>query len=122
LELVHTNLCGLARKRTLKGGSYFMLLIDDYTRMTWVRVPKEKSEAFEKFQSFKSLVENENDLKIKCLRLDRGGEFTLMNLMNSVRIMESRDIFQQQGKESTTKWSYRKEKHKCTKNGWDNVE
>jgi transposase InsO family protein len=26
--------------------------------------------------AFKSLVENETDLKIKCLRSDRGGEFT----------------------------------------------
>eukprot|EP00253_Pinus_taeda_P033541 PITA_33541 len=38
---------------------------------------KHKAEAFEKFQAFKSLVENESDRKIKCLRSDRGGEFTL---------------------------------------------
>jgi transposase InsO family protein len=53
-----------------------MFLIDDYTRMTWITFLKEKSEAFEKFKSFKSLVENDIDLKIKCLRSDRGGEFT----------------------------------------------
>ena len=45
-----------------------MLLIDDYTRMTWVTFLKEKSEEFEKFKYFKALVENETDLKIKCLR------------------------------------------------------
>ena len=50
-----------------------MLLIDDNTRMTWVTFLKEKSKAFEKFKSFKSLVENETDLKIKCLKSDRGG-------------------------------------------------
>jgi hypothetical protein len=53
-----------------------MLLIDDYTRMTWVSFLKNKSEAFEKFKAFKALVENETDLKIKCLRSDNGGEFT----------------------------------------------
>eukprot|EP00253_Pinus_taeda_P029320 PITA_29320 len=37
---------------------------------------KHKDEAFEKFKAFKSLVENESDQKIKCLRSDRGGEFT----------------------------------------------
>eukprot|EP00253_Pinus_taeda_P012436 PITA_12436 len=37
---------------------------------------KHKDEAFEKFQSFKALVENESEYKIKCLRPDRGGEFT----------------------------------------------
>ena len=29
-----------------------------------------------KFKAFKALVENETNLKIKCLRLDNGGEFT----------------------------------------------
>ena len=53
-----------------------MLLIDDYTRMTWVSFLKNKSEAFEKFITFKGLVESETDLKIKFLRSDNGGEFT----------------------------------------------
>jgi transposase InsO family protein len=44
--------------------------------MTWVCFHKEKSEAFEKFKSFKALDENETDLKIKCLRLKNGSEFT----------------------------------------------
>jgi hypothetical protein len=76
LELVHTDLCGPSRTKILQGESYFMLLIDDYTRMTWVSFLKNKSEAFEKFKAFKALVENETDLKIKCLRSDNGGEFT----------------------------------------------
>eukprot|EP00253_Pinus_taeda_P009419 PITA_09419 len=37
---------------------------------------KYKDEAFEKFKSFKALVENESNHRIKCLRSDRGGEFT----------------------------------------------
>ena len=53
-----------------------MLFIDDYTRMTWVTFLKEKSEAFEKFKIFKAKVENETNLKIKCIRSDNGGEFT----------------------------------------------
>ena len=44
--------------------------------MTWVAFLKEKSEAFEKFQIFKALVENKSGMKIKCLRSDNGGEFT----------------------------------------------
>jgi transposase InsO family protein len=37
---------------------------------------KHKFEAFEKFKIFKARVENEMDLKIKCLISDTGGEFT----------------------------------------------
>eukprot|EP00253_Pinus_taeda_P014520 PITA_14520 len=40
------------------------------------RTYEHKDEAFEKFKSFKSLVENESDRRIKCLKSDRGGEFT----------------------------------------------
>lgn len=76
LELVHTNLCGPTRTTRLQDEHYFMFLIDDYTRMTWVQFLKCKSEAFEKFKAYKYLVEKETDLKIKCLKFDNGGEVT----------------------------------------------
>jgi hypothetical protein len=53
-----------------------MLLIDDYTRMTWVAFLKNKSEAFENFKTFKDLFENETNLKIKFLMSNDGSEFT----------------------------------------------
>ena len=59
-----------------------MLLVDDYTRMTWVCFLKKKLEAFEHFVIFKEMVENETDLKIKMMRSDNGGEFTLDKFWN----------------------------------------
>jgi len=56
--------------------------------MTWITFLKEKYEAFEKFKAFKALVENENDLKIKCFRLERGGEIISNELKNFVSFME----------------------------------
>ena len=44
--------------------------------MTWVFFLKKKSETFECFKIFKEVVENETDLKIKCLRSDNEGEYT----------------------------------------------
>ena len=76
LEIIHTDLCGPARTRTLQGELYFMLFIDDFSRMSWVTFLKNKSEAFTKFKLFKAKVENESGRKIKCLRSDNGGEFT----------------------------------------------
>eukprot|EP00253_Pinus_taeda_P011331 PITA_11331 len=76
LELVHTDVCGPSRIRSPRGEEYFILFIDDYSRMVWIRLMKQKDEAFKKFKSFKALVENESDHKIKCLGFDRGGEFT----------------------------------------------
>ena len=77
LETMHTNLYGPTRTKIMQGEYYFMLLIDDYTRMTWVTFLKEKSEDFEKFKIFKAMVENETHVKIKFIRSDNGGEFTL---------------------------------------------
>ena len=37
---------------------------------------KGKNEVFNKFEEFNALVENQNERKIKTLRLDNGGEFT----------------------------------------------
>jgi hypothetical protein len=34
LEIVHIDLCGPMRTRGMNGEQYFVLLIDDYTRMT----------------------------------------------------------------------------------------
>ena len=36
LELVHTDLCGPTKIASLNGEKYFMLFIDDYSRMVWV--------------------------------------------------------------------------------------
>jgi hypothetical protein len=76
MEIVHTDLVGLTTTKGLKGEKYFMLLVDDYTRMIAVFFLKNKSEAFENFKIYKEMVENRMDSKIKFLRYDNGGEFT----------------------------------------------
>ncbi|GAA0168010.1 hypothetical protein LIER_22828 [Lithospermum erythrorhizon] len=54
---------------------YFMSLIDDYSRMTWVFIMKQKSDAFKHFKQWKKLVENQTGKKVKWLRTDNGLEF-----------------------------------------------
>ena len=63
------------RKKSPRGEQYFILFIDDFTRMCWIELLKHKDEAFDNFKVFKALVENNLDLEIKCLRSDGGGEF-----------------------------------------------
>ena len=66
LQLVHIDLCGPSR--------YFMLVIDDYSRLAWVSFLKEKSEAFEKFKICKALTENQTRKILRAVISDRGGE------------------------------------------------
>ncbi|CAL2270573.1 unnamed protein product [Prunus armeniaca] len=75
LELVHVDLCGPMRNDSIAGNKYFMLLIDDFSRMTWVYFLRYKSDAFNCFRKFKAMTELQSGFKIKCLRSDRGGEF-----------------------------------------------
>jgi transposase InsO family protein len=82
LEIVHNDLVGPTTTKGLKGERYFMLLVDDYTRMSAVCFLKNKSEDFENFKIYKEMVENEMDSRIKCLRSDNGGEFTSNKFMD----------------------------------------
>ncbi|PKI37579.1 hypothetical protein CRG98_042003, partial [Punica granatum] len=77
LELVYSDLWGLAPVTFLGGASYYMTFIDDSTRKVWVYFFKRKSDAFDAFRKWKALVENETGLKVKCLRSYNGGEYEL---------------------------------------------
>jgi hypothetical protein len=43
------DLCGPSRQEGIGKENYFMLIIDNYSRFTWVSFLREKAEAFEKF-------------------------------------------------------------------------
>jgi len=76
LQLVHAGICGPITPISNSKKRYLITFIDDYSRKTWVYFLAEKSDAFDTFRTFKSHVEKETGTFIKCLRTDRGGEFT----------------------------------------------
>ena len=69
------DLCGPSRQEGTRKENYFILIIDDYSRINWVAFLKEKVEAFEKFKKFKALTENQIGKRLKAVRSDIGGEF-----------------------------------------------
>ncbi|CAA7058194.1 unnamed protein product [Microthlaspi erraticum] len=75
LELIRGDLCGPITPPTPARNRYIFVLIDDYSRYMWSILLKEKSDAFDKFKKFKSLIEQETGAAIKTFRTDRGGEF-----------------------------------------------
>jgi len=44
LELIHADLCGPMQTKFLGGSHYFLLFIDDYSRISWVYFLEYKSE------------------------------------------------------------------------------
>jgi hypothetical protein len=75
LDLVHTDVCGPMQTRYLGGAFYFLLFIDDCTRYTWVYLLRIKSDVFEYFKEFRTMVEKKTGKSIKILRSDQGGEY-----------------------------------------------
>ena len=102
LQLIHTDVSGPMKTESLSGNKYFLLFIDDYTRMCWVYFIRLKSEVFHVFKQFKALVENQCNLSIKDLRSDNGGEYTssqFVEFCNSTGIERQLTL-----RHFTTKW------------------
>ena len=79
LELIHSDSCGPFPTLSITGSKYFILFIDDLTRMTWVYFLKTKTtdEVLQIFQQFKALVEKPGSHQIQCFRYNnRTGEYT----------------------------------------------
>ena len=74
LDYIHFDVFGPVEIPSLSNSRYYVSFIDDYSRRT-IFFLKNKSEVFSQFKEFKSLVENHTGRKIKCLRMDNGGEF-----------------------------------------------
>ena len=81
LDLVHSDVCGPMSVHLFSDYSYCVTFIDDYSRKTWIYFLKAKSEVFERFREFKTLVENQTGKKIRVLRADNGGEYTSNEFM-----------------------------------------
>ena len=74
-ELIHSDVWGPSREPTGLGMRYFVLFIDDCTRLTWVALLKTKDEVFPAFQAFHTLIQTQYNSTIKVLRSDNGGEY-----------------------------------------------
>ena len=76
LQIIHTDVAGPQRTPSLKGSLYYIVFIDDFSRMCWIFFLKFKSEVAGIFWKFKKMVENQSGCKIQSIRSDNGKEYT----------------------------------------------
>jgi len=86
-SLNHSDLTDLKQTMTRGSKSYFVTFIDDYSRYTKFYLIRHKDEAFYMFISYKAEVENRLNRKIKRLRYNRGGEYTLLNDFCEMKVL-----------------------------------
>jgi hypothetical protein len=75
IERIHCDICG-PLPIGYNNFRYFILFIDDFSRLIYLYPLKSKSEASEKFRIFKMQVENLHNSRIKYFRTDNAGELT----------------------------------------------
>ena len=69
------DLIGPARVKSLGGNLYTLVIVDDYSRFTWVAFLSSKHEAFDAYCVLAKKLQNEKSLSMTTIRTDHGGEF-----------------------------------------------
>lgn len=75
LGLLHIDLAGPTRMESLRDKRYFFVIVDDFSRYTWVTFLREKSEAFDEFMNICMRMQVDKDFSVKKIRNDHEGEF-----------------------------------------------
>lgn len=74
-DLIHLDIWGPYKECTRENFRYFLTLVDDHTRYTWIYLLKLKSESLQTLQKFMFYVKNQFKSSIKILRSDNALEF-----------------------------------------------
>jgi transposase InsO family protein len=75
LELLQMDLFGPIACISIGGSKYCIVIVDDYSRFTWVFFLQDKSQTQETLKGFLRRAQNEFNLRIKKIRSDNGTEF-----------------------------------------------
>nr|GEW58878.1 integrase, catalytic region, zinc finger, CCHC-type, peptidase aspartic, catalytic [Tanacetum cinerariifolium] len=80
LELLHMDLCGPMRVASINGKKYILVIMDDYSRYTWVYFLHSKDETLEIIKKFIAQAQLNYKAKIGKIRTDNGTEFKIATL------------------------------------------
>ncbi|KAJ9545374.1 hypothetical protein OSB04_025081 [Centaurea solstitialis] len=75
LQLIHMDLCGPMRVQSINGKKYVLVMVDDYSRYTWVKFLRSKDEAPEIIISVLKEVQVNLQSQVQKIRSDHGTEF-----------------------------------------------
>jgi transposase InsO family protein len=75
LELLHMDLFGPIAYLSIRGSKYGLVIVDDFSRFTWVLFLYDKLETQSTLKHFLRRAQNEFELKVKKIRSDNGFEF-----------------------------------------------
>ncbi|GKB29795.1 retrovirus-related pol polyprotein from transposon TNT 1-94 [Tanacetum coccineum] len=75
LYLLHMDLCGPTRVASINGKRYILMIVDDYSRFTWVRFLRTKDEAPKAIMKCIKNIQVHLNATVRNVRTDNGTEF-----------------------------------------------
>ena len=88
------DLFGPSRTTILGGKSYAFVIVDDFSRYTWVLFLAHKNYVFHEFSKLYRKIQNEKRFTISCIRSDHGREFENVEFESFVMSKELNIHFQ----------------------------
>jgi transposase InsO family protein len=74
-ERLHVDLGGPITPMTTMHEAYYLVVIDDLTRYTWICVMRRKSDTLSELRKLVTWIETQVGIQVKSIRSDNGGEF-----------------------------------------------
>ncbi|GJT78242.1 retrovirus-related pol polyprotein from transposon TNT 1-94 [Tanacetum coccineum] len=80
LYLLHMDLCGPMRVASINGKKYILVIVDDYSRFTWVKFLRSKDEAPDFIIKFLKMIQVRLKVTVRRIRTDNGTKFVNQTL------------------------------------------
>ncbi|GJU44444.1 retrovirus-related pol polyprotein from transposon TNT 1-94 [Tanacetum coccineum] len=80
LYLLHMDLCGPMRVASVNGKKYIIVIVDDYSRFTWVKFLRSKDEALDFIIKFLKMIQVRLKVTVQRIRTNNGTEFVNQTL------------------------------------------
>nr|GEY57112.1 retrovirus-related Pol polyprotein from transposon TNT 1-94 [Tanacetum cinerariifolium] len=74
------DLCGPMRVKSVNGKKYILVIVDDYSRLTWVKCLRSKDEALDFIIKFLKMIQVRLKVPVGRIRTDNGTEFVNQTL------------------------------------------
>nr|GEZ39690.1 retrovirus-related Pol polyprotein from transposon TNT 1-94 [Tanacetum cinerariifolium] len=75
LYLLHMDLCGLMRAESVNVKKYILIIVDDYSRFTWVKFLRSKDETLDFIIKFLKMIQVRLKVPVRRIRTDNGTKF-----------------------------------------------
>ncbi|GJV70642.1 retrovirus-related pol polyprotein from transposon TNT 1-94 [Tanacetum coccineum] len=87
--LLHMDLCGPMHVESINGKKCILVIVDDYSRFTWVKFLRSKDEAPEVIIKCLKQIQVRMNATVRNIRIDNGNEFVNQTLKDNIFMLES---------------------------------